>query len=59
MCLICACELPHDDRGNPDYSTIEDLEKAARADDIRLDEAVKNLVETAEIAKKEPNHRHR
>jgi hypothetical protein len=45
--------------GNADYITIEHLEKAARADDMRLDEAVKNLAETVEIAKKEPNHLHR
>jgi hypothetical protein len=59
MCLTCGCGLPHDDHGNAHYITIEHLEKAARADDMRLDEAVKNLAETVEIAKKEPNHLHR
>ena len=59
MCLTCGCGLPHDDHGNPEYITIEDLEKAARADDMPLDEAVMNLVETVDIAKKELAHRHR
>ena len=59
MCLTCGCGLPHDNHGNPDYITIEDLEKAARADDMPLDEAVMNVIETVEIAKREPNHLHR
>jgi hypothetical protein len=58
MCLTCGCEMPHDDHGHPDYLTIEDLEKSARADSMSLDEAVKNLVVTVEIAKKEPDHKH-
>lgn len=54
MCLTCGCMLPHDDHGNPDYLTIDDLEKSAKADDMTLDEAVSNLVKTVEIAKQEP-----
>ena len=27
MCLTCGCMLPHDDHGNPEYLTMEDLEK--------------------------------
>lgn len=59
MCLTCGCGLPHDDHGNADYLTIEDLEASARADDMGLDEAVKNLVATVEIAKRETEHQHR
>jgi hypothetical protein len=59
MCLTCGCGLPHDNHGNPDYLTIEQLEKSARADNMTLGEAVKNLVETVQIAKKEQNHQHR
>lgn len=59
MCLTCGCGLPHDDHGNAEYITIDDLEKAARADDMPLDEAVMNIAETVEIAKKEPHHLHR
>jgi hypothetical protein len=46
---------PHDDHGNPDYLTIEDLEKSARVDNMSLNEAVSNLMATVEIAKQEMN----
>lgn len=59
MCMTCGCGMPHDDHGNPDYLTIEDLEASAAPDGIGLDEAVKNIVATLEIAKKEPEHQHR
>ncbi len=59
MCLTCGCKLPHDNHGNPDYLTIEALEKSAKPDNLRLDEAVKNLIETVEVAKKEAGHQHR
>jgi hypothetical protein len=51
--------LPHDDHGNPEYLTIEDLENSAKADNISLDEAVSNLVRTVEVAKHEAEHEHR
>ncbi len=59
MCLTCGCMLPHDNHGNPDYLTIEDLERSAKADKMGLDEAVQNLVKTVEVAKKETQHQHR
>ncbi len=59
MCLTCGCMLPHDDHGNPDYLTIEDLEASAGADNMSLDEAVRNLVATVEVAKGEAEHEHR
>lgn len=59
MCLTCGCMLPHDDHGKPDYLTIEDLEASAAADSMGLDEAVRNLVATVEVAKGETNHEHR
>ena len=34
MCLTCGCMLPHDDHGNREYLTIEDLEAECRC---RLD----------------------
>lgn len=58
MCLTCGCMLPHDDHGSPDYLTIEDLEKSAKADNLSLNEAVSNLVATVEAAKKESEHEH-
>jgi hypothetical protein len=51
--------LPHDDHNNPDYLTIEDLEKSAKADEMSLDEAVSNLLKTVEVAKRETDHEHR
>lgn len=59
MCLTCGCMMPHDNHGNPDYLTIEDLEKSAKADDMTLDEAAGNLVKTVEVAKRETEHDHR
>jgi hypothetical protein len=51
--------LPHDDHGNPNYLTIEQLETSAKADNMSLDEAVANLVKTVEVAKQETEHEHR
>jgi hypothetical protein len=51
--------LPHDDHGNRDHLTIEDLESSAAADSMGLDEAVRNLVATVEVAKGETDHEHR
>ncbi len=59
MCVTCGCELPHEDHGNPDYLTIEDLERSARVDGKALDEAVQILTRTVEVAKREPQHGHR
>lgn len=59
VCLTCGCELPHEDHGNADYLTIEDLEKSAKIDSIDLDEAVKRLTKTVEVAKNETEHDHR
>ena len=59
MCLTCGCMKPHDDHGNPDYLTIDKLEKSARLDNMSLGEAVSNLVKTVEVAKKETEHQHR
>jgi hypothetical protein len=53
MCLTCGCHLPHESRGKKDYLVIEDLEKGAAIDGYTLDKAVRFLVETVEVAKKE------
>jgi len=49
---------PHDDMGNPDNLTIEDLEKSAGASGVSLDQAVQNLVKTVDVAKAETEHSH-
>jgi hypothetical protein len=59
MCLTCGCLLPHEDHGNADYLTIEDLEKSAKLDNLDLDAAVQTLIKTVDVAKKEPDHEHR
>ena len=59
MCLTCGCLLPHDDHGKHDYLLIEDLEKSAALDGYSLDEALRNLAATVEVAKKETEHQHK
>ena len=44
MCLNCGCGKPHEDRGDPDHSTYEDLERAAEAaNGISVEQAVNNI----------------
>jgi len=59
MCLTCGCHLPHESHGKPDYLLIEHLERSAALDGYTLDEAVKYLVETVEVAKAEKEHQHK
>ena len=59
MCLTRGRKLPHQDHGRADYLLIEDLEKSAKLDDFSLDQAVKNLVDTVDVAKSETEHEHR
>lgn len=51
--------LPHEDHGNPEYLTIEGLELSAKLDKLGLDEAVRNLIKTVEVAKQETEYQHR
>jgi hypothetical protein len=51
--------LPHENHGNSDYLTIEDLERSAEIDKLDLAAAVENLVKTVDIAKNEAEHEHR
>jgi len=59
MCLTCGCLLPHEDHGNPEYLTIEGLERSAALDGYDLDAALQNLIKTVDVAKKETEHDHR
>jgi hypothetical protein len=56
MCLTCGCHLPHENHGKADYLLIEDLEKSAAIDSYSIDQAMRYLIETVEIAKKEAAH---
>ncbi len=58
MCLTCGCHLPHENHGKKDYLLIEDLEKSAAIDGYTLDNALKYLIETVEVAKQEVAHQH-
>jgi len=59
MCLTCGCLLPHEDHGNPEYLTIEGLERSAALNGYDLDTALQNLIKTVDVAKKETGHDHR
>ena len=59
MCLTCGCMRPHEDHGNPEYLTIEHLERSAAIDGKDLDEATEILRQTVEVAKQEQEHQHR
>jgi hypothetical protein len=43
MCLTCGCGQPHETHGNPDNITYEDLEKAAKAGEVSVADAAKNI----------------
>jgi hypothetical protein len=43
MCLSCGCHDPHDDHGNPDQITYEDLRRAADANGISVEETANNI----------------
>jgi len=59
MCLTCGCMLPHENHGNTEYLTIEDLEKSAKLDGLDLSRAIDNLLKTVEIARQENHHEDR
>lgn len=43
MCVSCACGKPNDDHGDPRHITMEQLEQAAKAADISLEEVAENI----------------
>ena len=43
MCMTCGCGEPHEQHGNPDNITYEDLEKAAKAADMSAQDALTNM----------------
>lgn len=46
MCLTCGCGVPNDDHGDPAHITYGDMQKAADAAEISVEEAAGNLQET-------------
>jgi hypothetical protein len=43
MCVSCGCGEVHDDHGDPRHLTIEDLEQAAEAANLTVDQVVQNI----------------
>ena len=43
MCLSCGCGKPHEDHGDPDNITYDDLRRAAEAVDITPEQAADNI----------------
>lgn len=43
MCISCGCGEPNDKHNNPNLITRDDLEKAAKAANISIDDAAKNI----------------
>jgi predicted nucleic acid-binding Zn-ribbon protein len=46
MCLDCGCMKPNDDHGDSRHILMKDVEEAAKASEISVDEVVKNINET-------------
>jgi hypothetical protein len=51
MCLDCGCGKPNDDHGDSRHITMNQVEEAAKASEISVDEAVKNINEGMQMAK--------
>ena len=43
MCVSCGCGVGHDDHGDPRHLTLEDLEQAAEAANLTVDQVVQNI----------------
>lgn len=51
MCLSCGCGLPDADHGDERHITREDLDAAAEAAGISVEQVVKNIQATLEESK--------
>jgi hypothetical protein len=43
MCLSCGCGEPHEDHGNPENITYQDLERAAESEGLTVEQAADNI----------------
>jgi hypothetical protein len=50
MCLDCGCGKPNDDHGDSRHITMDQVEDAAKASEISVDDAVKNINEGMKMA---------
>ena len=54
MCASCGCGMPYEDHGDIRHITMRDLEAAAEAASISVQEVVENLEQSVEEAEPEP-----
>lgn len=50
MCLDCGCGKPNDQHGDDRHITMKHVEDAAKASEITVDEAIKNINEGMQMA---------
>ncbi len=48
MCMNCGCGQPDDDKGNDANITYSDLQRAAQANGMTVDETIDTIVRTQE-----------
>jgi hypothetical protein len=46
MCISCGCGMPNDKHNNPDLITMDDLQRAAKAANMKADDAAKNIADS-------------
>ncbi len=46
MCVSCGCGMPEDRHNNPNLITMDDLEKAARAANMSVEDDAKNIADS-------------
>jgi hypothetical protein len=52
MCMSCGCGQLNENHGNNDHITMADLQKAARASKISIEEAAENIQKGAKESAK-------
>lgn len=50
MCVTCGCGQPNNDHGNPDFITMDELQKAAKAANESVEDAAKNIAESVGLS---------
>ncbi len=50
MCISCGCGFLHDKHNNPNNITLDDLEKAAKAAEMSVEDAARNIASAVGLA---------
>ncbi|MDI6895891.1 hypothetical protein [Methanocella conradii] len=45
MCISCGCGMPEDKHNNPSLITMSDLQKAAKAANMSVEDAARNIAD--------------